>query len=45
MNPIPIMISIGVLTFILVMFLPAIIELKKPKDPGPRMILEKHLPC
>lgn len=28
----------GVLTFLILMFLPAIIELKKPKDPGPRII-------
>ncbi|MEM3703971.1 MAG: hypothetical protein QXX79_06120 [Candidatus Bathyarchaeia archaeon] len=42
MNLIPIMtLFLGVLTFIIVMLLPAIIELKRPKDPGPRIILEK----
>ena len=30
----------GVVTFILVMFLPAFIELRKPKDAGPRRIEE-----
>ncbi|MDI6904972.1 MAG: hypothetical protein QMD13_05740 [Candidatus Bathyarchaeia archaeon] len=29
----------GVLIFIFIMFLPALLELKKPKDAGPRMIL------
>jgi hypothetical protein len=28
----------GVVTFILVMFLPAFLELRKPKDAGPRRI-------
>ncbi len=31
---------LAVLTFIMVMLLPAIIELKKPKDAGPRIMLE-----
>jgi hypothetical protein len=31
---------LGVLTFIIIMLLPAIIELKRPKDAGPRIILE-----
>ncbi|MEM2970136.1 MAG: hypothetical protein QXR63_04290 [Candidatus Bathyarchaeia archaeon] len=35
-----IILFLGVLTFIIVMLLPAIIELKKPKDAGPRIILE-----
>ena len=30
----------GVVTFILVMFLPAFLELRKPKDAGPRRIEE-----
>ncbi|MEM2911990.1 MAG: hypothetical protein QXM52_07535 [Candidatus Bathyarchaeia archaeon] len=34
---------IAVLAFIIVMLLPAIIELKKPKDAGPRIILEDML--
>lgn len=29
---------IGILSFITIMLLPAIIELKKPKDPGPKTI-------
>jgi len=29
---------LGVLLFIILMFLPSIIELKKPEDPGPRII-------
>ena len=29
----------GVATFILIMFLPALLELKKPRDAGPRMIM------
>ncbi|MGQ9538345.1 MAG: hypothetical protein ACUVTE_01990 [Candidatus Bathycorpusculaceae bacterium] len=40
-NPTPdsvITLFLGVLTFILIVLLPAIIELKKPKDPGPRII-------
>lgn len=28
----------GVLTFIIIMLLPAIMELKKPKDAGPKML-------
>jgi hypothetical protein len=31
----------GVVIFILVMFLPAFLELRKPKDAGPRRIEEK----
>ena len=31
---------IAITTVILLMFLPAIIELKKPKDAGPRLITE-----
>ncbi|MBS7616744.1 hypothetical protein KEJ45_06055 [Candidatus Bathyarchaeota archaeon] len=43
MIPIPPLTSIltlffGVLLFIIIMFMPAIIELKKPKDPGPKNI-------
>jgi hypothetical protein len=34
---------IAVLTFIIVMLLPALIELKKPKDAGPRIMLEDAL--
>lgn len=30
----------GILFFIILTFLPSIIELKKPKDPGPRIIRE-----
>ncbi|MEM3703403.1 MAG: hypothetical protein QXX79_03150 [Candidatus Bathyarchaeia archaeon] len=33
--------SLAVLTFIIVMLLPALIELKKPKDAGPRIMLEE----
>ncbi len=33
-----IMLFLGVLIFIIFMLLPAIIELKNPKDPGPRII-------
>lgn len=29
---------LSILTFIFIMLLPSIIELKKPRDPGPRMI-------
>lgn len=32
--------TIGMLIFIFLMLLPAIIELKKPKDAGPRVITE-----
>jgi hypothetical protein len=31
---------LGTLTLILIMFLPAILELKKPKDGGPRLIMD-----
>lgn len=34
---------LAVLTFIIVMLLPALIELKKPKDAGPRIMLEDTL--
>ena len=39
-NPSPtfIMLLLGTLVFILIMFLPALLELKKPRDAGPRMI-------
>jgi len=30
----------GILFFFILTFLPSIIELKKPKDPGPRIIVE-----
>jgi len=30
----------GILFFLILTFLPSIIELKKPKDPGPRIIVE-----
>jgi len=33
----------GVVVFILVMFLPALFELRNPKDSGPRKILEEAL--
>lgn len=40
-NPIMfILITFGILISICVMLLPSIIELKKPKDAGPRMIME-----
>jgi len=42
-NPTPttfIMLLFGVLTFILFMLLPAFLELKKPKDAGPKMIMD-----
>ncbi|MGB9960521.1 MAG: hypothetical protein ACPLKQ_08430 [Candidatus Bathyarchaeales archaeon] len=32
---------LAVLTFIIIMLLPAFIELKKPKDAGPRIMLEE----
>lgn len=46
MIQIPSLISIiplflGVLAFLFVMLLPTIIELKRPKDAGPRIILEE----
>jgi hypothetical protein len=34
------MLFFGVLAFIIFMLLPAMIELKKPKDPGPRIIID-----
>ncbi|MBX5321012.1 MAG: hypothetical protein QHH12_03565 [Candidatus Bathyarchaeota archaeon] len=40
-----IMLFFGVLTFIILMLLPAIIELKKPKDPGPRIIKDLIVLC
>lgn len=47
MAPIPIlssiMIFLGILFFIILMFLPSIIELKKPRDPGPRIIRDYDL--
>jgi hypothetical protein len=39
-----IMLGLGVLTFILIMLLPALFELKMPKDAGPRMIKDYTLP-
>jgi len=33
-----IMLFFGVITFIIIMLLPAIIELKKPRDAGPKML-------
>ena len=42
LNPTPtmlIMLCFGVLIFIFIMLLPALLELKKPKDAGPRMML------
>jgi len=41
-SPTPItfvLIILGVSTFIFIMLLPALLELKKPKDAGPRMIM------
>jgi hypothetical protein len=41
-NPTPttfIMLIFGVSTFILIMLLPAFLELKKPRDAGPRTIM------
>ena len=41
-NPTPttfIMLILGVSTFILIMLLPAFLELKKPRDAGPRTIM------
>lgn len=32
--------AFGVVIFILLMFLPALLELRKPKDAGPRKIME-----
>lgn len=42
LNPTPTMLIVlcfGVLIFIFIMLLPALLELKKPKDAGPRMML------
>ncbi|MEM2971180.1 MAG: hypothetical protein QW270_01985 [Candidatus Bathyarchaeia archaeon] len=41
-NSIPtfIWLTIGILTFLFIMFLPSLIELKKPKDAGPRIIID-----
>jgi len=35
-----ILLSLGVLTFLILIFLPFILELKKPKNAGPRLILD-----
>jgi hypothetical protein len=35
-----ILMILGATTFILIIFLPALLELKKPKDAGPRIIME-----
>jgi len=35
-----IMLIFGVSTFIFIMLLPALLELKRPKDAGPRMIMD-----
>jgi hypothetical protein len=40
-NPTPTtltMLILGVSTFVFIMFLPALLELKRPRDAGPRMI-------
>lgn len=34
---------LGVLTFVLIMFLPTLFELKRPKDAGPRIIMNNTL--
>jgi hypothetical protein len=39
-----IILSLGVLIFILIMFLPALFELRMPKDAGPRMIKDYGFP-
>ena len=42
-NPTPttfFVLLVGVSTFILIMLLPSLIELKRPKDAGPRMIMD-----
>jgi hypothetical protein len=42
-NPTPttfISLILGLLAFIFIMFLPALLELKKPKDAGPRIIID-----
>lgn len=38
------MLGLGVLVFILIMFLPAIFELRMPKDAGPRIIRDYSSP-
>lgn len=43
LNPNPmtfIMLILGVFVFILIMLLPALLELKRPKDAGPRVIMD-----
>lgn len=43
-NPTPttlILLTIGVSILILIMLLPSIIELKKPRDAGPRIIIDR----
>jgi hypothetical protein len=37
------MMILGLSTFILIMFLPALLELKNPKDAGPRKIMEETI--
>lgn len=42
-NPTPttlVLLTMGVSTLILIMLLPALLELKKPKDSGPRIIID-----
>jgi hypothetical protein len=42
-NPTPttlVLLTMGVSTLIFIMLLPAILELKKPKDAGPRIIID-----
>jgi hypothetical protein len=46
LNPNPaifIMLILGVFIFMLIMLLPALLELKKPKDTGPRVIMDNTL--
>jgi len=38
LNPTFIMLIIGASLFVLMMFLPSLLELKKPRDAGPRLI-------
>ena len=40
-SPISILMVSGALSFILIMLLPALFELKKPQDAGPRKIMEE----
>lgn len=40
LNPTFIILILGIVIFIFVMFLPAFLELKKPKDAGPKMIMD-----